>query len=425
MLPIRPPAFPLPTALVCLLTLSGCGTVTEKNQIRQPIEHLYSVRDPQFRRSVEVLAGPAMVGGNRTTTLVNGDQIFPSMLAAIRNARRTINFETYIYWKGRAGDEFAQALAERARAGVKVRVILDWQGARKTGGDEDRLMKEAGVEIARYHPLSWYDVRRVNNRTHRKLLVVDGKTGFIGGVGIADLWLGNADAKEHWRDSHYRVEGPVVAELQAAFMDNWLKTKGEFLHGDGVLPRLSAVGDETAQAFKSSPGLGYPIMRSMFLLSFAAAEKSIVIESPYFVPDDLMIDELIAARRRGVRVQVIVPGRNIDAKVTRRASRSRWGRLLEAGLEMYEYQPTMIHCKLLIVDGLWTSVGSSNLDNRSMRLNDEANLNVLDAGFAGEQAAVFERDKARSRRVTLEEWRHRSLYEKLTTPVRDTFVQEL
>lgn len=412
-------------ALPLATGLSGCGTVMEKNQVRTPVEHRYSVRDPQFRRSMEAMLGPALVGGNRTTTLLNGDQIFPAMLEGIRNAKHSVHFETYIFWKGKAGDQFAQALAERARAGVKVRVILDWQGARKIGREEDRAMKDAGVDIVRYHPLGWYDPRRVNNRTHRKLLVIDGKTGFIGGVGVADVWLGNADSTEHWRDTHYRVEGPVVAQLQASFMDNWMKTRGEVLHGDEVLPRLTSAGGETAQAFRSSPGLGQPVMRAMYLLSLAAASRSIVIESPYFVPDDLFARELIAARQRGVRVQILVPGQNIDAKVTRRASRSHWGKLLEAGVEFYEYQPTMIHCKLLIIDGLWTSVGSSNLDNRSLRLNDEANLNVLDAGFAARQRAVFEADKARAKRVSLEEWKHRSLYEKVTNPFREAFAPEL
>ena len=422
---MHPHRLSLLLAFLLVTSLSGCGTLMEKSQVRHPVEHLYSVRDTQFRRSVETLLGPPLVGGNRTRTLINGDQIFPAMLAAIRGAKKTVHFETYIFWKGQAGDRFAAALAERARAGVTVRVILDWQGSQKISREENRLMQEAGVQIVRYHPLGWYDPRRVNNRTHRKLLIIDGKVGFIGGVGIADVWQGNADSPEHWRDTHFRVEGPAVAQIQADFLDNWLKTRGEVLHGDDVLPKLPAVGSETAQSFRSSPGLGSPVMRTMYLLSLASASRSIVIESPYFVPDDLFSRALIAARQRGVQVQLLLPGQKIDAKVTRRASRSRWGKLLEAGVEIYEYQPTMIHCKLMIVDGIWTSVGSSNLDNRSLRLNDEANLNVLDPGFAAQQRAIFEQDKARSRRVTLEEWEHRSLYEKVTNPFREAFATEL
>lgn len=232
----------LTLAFVIVAALAGCGTVMEKSQVRHPVEHLYAVRDPQFRRSVEALLGSALVGGNRTRTLLKGDQIFPAMLAAIRDAKKTVHFETYIYWKGQAGDQFAQALAERARAGVTVRVILDWQGSRKISGEENRLMADAGVQVARYHPLGWYDPRRVNNRTHRKLLIVDGKVGFIGGVGIADIWQGNADSPDHWRDTHFRVEGPVVAQVQADFMDNWMKTRGEVLHGDDCLPCPRSAG---------------------------------------------------------------------------------------------------------------------------------------------------------------------------------------
>ena len=425
--PFRP--LPLTLCVGLLFALAGCGTVMEKNQVREPIAPLYTVADPPFRRAASALLGPGLVPGNRTTALPNGDAIFPAMLGAIRGARQTVHLETYIFWQGEIGDRFAAALAERARAGVKVRVILDWQGSRRIGRAETRTMADAGVEIVRYHPPGWYDLRRVNNRTHRKLLIVDGRVGFTGGVGLADLWRGNADAPEHWRDTQYRVEGPVVAQLQAAFLDNWVKARGEVLHGNGVFPPLSPAGGDRggqlAQAFKSSPGLGNPAMRLMFLLSIAAAGKHVQIESPYFVPDNLLTQEFVAARRRGVRVEILVPGRHIDSKLARAASRSRWGPLLEAGVEIYEYGPTMIHAKLLVVDGQWTSVGSSNFDDRSFRLNDEANLNVLDRRFAAAQAATFEADKARARRVTLDEWRRRPLAEKLSTPFDEAFRPEL
>ena len=423
---VRFPRHVAPMVLaLSLLTTAGCRTVREKNQVRQPIITSPTVSDPAFRRSMGALLGPAMVPGNRTTTLLNGERILSAMLAAIRGARHTVHLETYIYWKGQTGDEFAAALAERARAGVKVRLLLDWQGSRTISGEEERTLREAGVDLVKYHPLKWYDPGRVNNRTHRKLLVVDGRVGFIGGVGLADLWRGNADSPEHWRDTHYRVEGPVVAQLQAAFLDNWTKTRGEVLLGDDVFPRLAPVGDELAQAFKSSPGLGNPAMRTAFLVFVAAARRSIQIESPYFVPDDLFIQEMVAARKRGVRVEILVPGRRIDSKFTRFTSRSRWGPLLEAGVEISEYQPTMIHCKLLIVDDRWVSVGSSNFDDRSFRLNDEANLNVLDPRFAARQAAVFTADKVRARRITLEAWRRRPLVEKLATPLNEAFRSEL
>lgn len=384
-----------------------------EKKIEHEIEHLYSVADEQFARSMEGLLPPAVLGGNRVTPLINGEQIFPAMLQAIRSAARSITFETFIYWSGQIGAEFADALIERARAGVKVHVLLDWLGSNRMNPDAIRSMEDAGIEVERYHPVRWHDLHRVNNRTHRKLLVVDGKIGFTGGVGIADQWTGNAQDSEHWRDSHFKVEGPAVAQLQAAFMDNWLKTRRCVLHGGDYFPKLEPAGDCPAQVFKSSPEEGGESMRLMYLLSIACAARSIRLASAYFVPDDLSVRALIDARRRGARVEIILPGKHIDTSVVRRASRSRWGPLLEAGVEIHEYQPTMYHCKVMIVDDYWVSVGSTNFDNRSFRLNDEANLNILDGDFALEQAKCFEQDKSRSRPITLEQWRHRPWTEKL------------
>lgn len=408
---------------LCLFGLTACAT--GKKEVREPISHLYSVRDPQFRRGVQSYSTPALVPGNRVKALLNGDRIFPSMLQAVRSARRSINFETYIYWSGQIGEQFASALAERARAGVQVRLILDWQGSLKMSAENRSLLEQSGAQIVSFNPLRWYDPRRVNNRTHRKLLIVDGRIGFTGGVGIADVWLGNADSSDHWRDTHYRVEGPVVAQLQSAFMDNWVKSRGEVLHGDLHFPALAPAGSALAGVARGSPGRGNPNMRLLFLYSIAGARQSIKIETPYFVPDPLLSQSLILARQRGVRVQVIAPGRHIDSKITRATSRAVWGPLLEAGVEIHEFRGTMIHSKLLIVDDFWVSVGSANFDSRSMRLNDEANLNVLDAGFAREQAAMFARDLARTRRITLEEWERRPLGEKLMTPVYELIKPQL
>lgn len=371
-----------------------------------------TVTTPVFERCMAHLLGPPLVGGNRVETLLNGQQIFPAMLAAIRKAERTITLETYIYWSGKIGWEFSQALAERARAGVRVHVLIDWVGSAKLDPVSIEEMTAAGVQVEKYRPLRWYNLSRVNSRTHRKLLVVDGRIGFIGGVGIADEWLGDAESPEHWRDTHFEVEGPVVAHLQAAFMDNWVKTRADVLNQDQYFPDLSVAGDLCGQVFKSSPREGGDSARLMFLLSIAAAKQRILIANSYFVPDDHTLNMLIAAQRRGVKVEVIVPGKRIDTHVTRRASRSRWGRLLEAGVSIYEFQPTMYHCKVMVIDNAWTSVGSANFDNRSFRLNDEANLNVLDQAFAHQQAEIFERDKTCARPVTIEEWRRRPWREK-------------
>jgi cardiolipin synthase len=396
-------------ALVLLVLNLSSG----EKKIRHQIAPLYGVEDAQFLRSMGSLLGPPVVGGNRVETLLNGDRIFPAMLDAIRSARKTITFETYIYWSGEIGQQFADALSERARSGVKVHVLLDWVGSGKAKREYLDEMRKAGVEVEKYHPLRWYHLARVNNRTHRKLLVVDGKIGFTGGVGIADKWAGDAQDENHWRDSHFKLEGPAVAQMQAAFMDNWMKTQSEVLHSEEYFPPLEPVGTASAQVFKSSPREGSESVRLMYLLSIAAARRRLLIANSYFVPDDLSVAALVAARKRGVDVEVIVPGTKIDSELTRKASRSRWGDLLEAGVEIYEYRPTMYHCKVMVVDDAWVSVGSTNFDNRSFRLNDEANLDVYDAEFAREQTAVFERDRSRAHRVTLAEWKRRPLTEKI------------
>jgi cardiolipin synthase len=390
-----------------LLVLVIANLSSSSKKIERKIEHLYAVREPAFLRSMGSLLGPPVVPGNRVTALCNGDEIFPAMLEAIRGARKTICFETFIYWSGSIGREFAEALSERARAGVKVHVILDWVGSNRIDESLVELMTDAGVEAVRYHPLRWYNVGRLNNRTHRKLLIVDGRVGFTGGVGIADNWLGHAQDPEHWRDSHYRLEGPAVAHMQAAFMDNWIETCGQVLHGDDYFPALEAVGPHPAQVFKSSADDASESVRLMYLLSIASAERSVRLANSYFVPDSIAVRSLVEAQRRGARVEIIVPGRHIDQRMVRRASRALWGPLLEAGVAIYEYQPTMFHVKVAVVDEVWTSVGSTNFDNRSFRLNDEANLNVFDPEFAEAQAQTFEDDKARARQITLEEWRRR------------------
>ena len=396
-----------------LLTVIALNFSTGEKKIDKEIVTQYSVHDPEFRHVMSNLLGPAILPGNRATALTNGDEIFPAMLAAIRSARHTITFETFIYWSGDIGQEFSDALSERARAGVKVHVLLDWVGSVKMQDAYMECMRAAGVHIRKYHPLRWYTLARLNNRTHRKLLVVDGRVGFTGGVGIADTWLGHAQWPDHWRDSHYRIEGPVVAQMQAAFMDNWMKTTGEVLSEADYFPPLQPVGDQLAQVFKSSQGEGAESVRLMYLLSIAAARQTIDIGNAYFVPDDLAVETLVAALKRGVRVRLVLPGKHTDSKFVRGASRARWGKVLEAGAEIYEYQPALYHCKIMIVDGVWVSVGSTNFDSRSFRLNDEANLNIYDRDFAAQQLVHFDNDVLHSRRVTYEEWQNRPWLDKI------------
>ncbi|MDB5753357.1 MAG: cls [Ramlibacter sp.] len=384
-----------------------------ERRVSHEIAHLYPVDDPQFYRSMGMLLGPDIVRGNQVTELVNGDRIFPAMLEAIRAAKKTVLFETFIYWSGEIGDQFADALSERARAGVKVHVLLDWVGSIKV---EDRMLEQmngAGVDVHMFHPLRWSNLGRINNRTHRKLLIVDGRIGFTGGVGIATPWTGHAQDAQHWRDSHFRVEGPVVAQMQSVMLSNWSKTTGYILHGPDYFPQLQPVGSQHAQMFSSSPSAGSDSMQVMYLMAITAAAKTIDLSSAYFVPDEMARVALVAALGRGVKVRIITPGRHMDQKAVRRASRALWGELLDAGVQIHEYQPTMYHCKIMIVDGVLTSVGSTNFDPRSFHLNDEANLNVYDRDFAARMTKVFEDDLARSRRITRQAWENRPLVEKL------------
>ncbi len=402
------------TALVTvLLTIFVLNLCASEKRIRYALTHDFTVADPQFLLSMGQLLGPALLPGNRIKALQNGEQIFPAMLDAIRGAQKSITIETYIYWSGEIGKKFSDAFCERSLAGVKVHVMLDYVGCGKIDARYLEAMKNAGVELERYHPIRWHTLTRINNRTHRKLLVVDGRIGFTGGVGIADQWSGHAESKDHWRDSHFQIEGPAVAQMQAAFSDNWVKTRARLLLGPDYFPELKPVGESLAQVFKSSRGEGSESVRLMYLLSIASAAKSIRLQAAYFVPDDLAIQTLISARRRCVKIEIVVPGPHTDEQIVQHASRSLWNDLLDAGIEIYEYQPTMYHCKVIIVDDVWVSVGSTNFDDRSFRLNDEANLNIYDAAFAAEQAKVFEQDKSHSRLMTRAEFKNRSALGKI------------
>ena len=384
-----------------------------ETRIERHIERLYALEDPRFTHELGVLLGPPFLPGAKVRALLNGDEIFAPMLAAIRGAQVSITFETYIYWSGDIGRAFADALAERARQGVKVHVLLDWVGSAKMDDSLVAVMTQAGVQIKRFHPPHWSHLGRMNNRTHRKLLVVDGRIGFTGGVGIASQWTGHAQDPEHWRDTHFQVEGPVVAQMQSVFIDNWIKVTGDVLHGPLYFPALVASGPASAQMFSSSPSGGSESMQLMYLLALTAASRTIDLSAAYFVPDRLTQKALLDALKRGVRLRIVVPGEHIDSDTVRGASRATWGPLLAAGATIAEYGPTMYHCKLMIVDGLLTSVGSTNFDNRSFRLNDEATLNIVDPVFASAQTAVFEADLALARPVSYAQWQARPAREKL------------
>jgi cardiolipin synthase len=415
----------LGAALAIATTIIALNFLGPEKRIQEHVQHRYAIADEQFRRELGVLLGPPLVDGNAAVHLENGDEIFPAMLAAIRGAQQSITFESYIYWSGDVGHEFAEALAARASAGVNVHVLVDWVGSQKMDERLLDLMRGAGVQVERYHPLRWYHLTRMNNRTHRKLLVVDGRVGFTGGVGIADAWSGHAQDPNHWRDSHYRIEGPAVAQMQTAFSDNWIKTTGEVLQGERYFPSLARTGGALAQVFTSSPTGGADSMMLMYLMAISSSTQRIDLSASYFVPDPLTRRVLLDALKRGVKIRIIVPGEHIDTQVVRKASRATWGELLANGAQIYEYAPTMFHCKTLIADSLLVSVGSTNFDNRSFRLNDEANLNIYDAGFAQQVTGVFEADLKRAKLITYRSWLDRPMQEKIMENVSTVLSPQL
>ena len=406
------------TVLLSLLAfvLAMNFSTPEKKLEHAPI-HRHGVTDPQFQREMGVLLGPSIVDGNRIVDLQNGDEIFPSMLDAIASARTSITFETYIYWSGDIGEHFAEALSQRAAAGVEVNLLIDWAGSVSMDDALIERMQKAGVRIEWYRPLRWYTLSRINNRTHRKLLVVDGRIAFTGGVGIADGWTGNAGDAGHWRDMHFRVEGPVVSQFQAAFNDNWIKTTGKVLHGARYFPAQTIAGDVKAHLFISSPAGGSESMHAMYLMALSSAERSIDLAAAYFVPDELIVQALLAARKRNVRIRILLPGAHTDSETVRHASRASWGELLAAGIEIHEYRPTMMHSKMLIVDREMVSVGSTNFDIRSFRLNDEASLNIYDRAFAERMTLVFEQDLTASSPYGLKKWQRRPWKERFMETV--------
>ena len=395
-----------------------------QKELSYKIEIPEGIQSEHFIQVLGHLMGPIITQGNHVRTLNNGEEIFPAMLEAIRSAKKTICFESYIYWSGTVGNEFANALSEKAQAGVKVHLLIDWLGSQRIDEEVVKKMTSSGVELQYYHPLKWYNVSRLNNRTHRKILVIDGIKGFTGGVGIADEWSGNGLQKDKWRDTHYEITGPVVSQMQAAFMDNWLKTQPMVHTSSEYFPPLKSSGESYAQMFKSSSREGASSVRIMYLMAIAAAKKSILIENAYFVPDNTTIKELIKARDRGVQIEIITP-KHIDNEFVRHASRKQWGPLLQAGVNFYEYRPAMFHCKVFIVDGYFVSIGSTNFDERSFRLNDEANLNVLDAKFALSHTKIFEKDKRLSEIITFEKWKKRSWAEKIKEHVSALFHSQI
>lgn len=393
--------------LLLLAGTMGCGTTYEAQSIRLARDQPYAASDLRFLHRTAHILEATTVPGNRVREYINGAAFFPIMLESIRSAERTITLATYIYWRGEIGRQFSEALAGRARAGVQVRISLDWLGSRCLDRGELTLLRQSGVEVHYFNRFALLRPLRMNHRDHRKLLVVDGRVGFIGGAGIADCWDGNAHSTRHWRDGFYRVEGPVVAQLQSVFMENWSAITGEAERGSGFFPALDPVGTDPAHVFINTAGSGTDRVRLFYLLAFGAARESIRISMAYFIPCRATRQALADACRRGVEVEIIVPNSRMNNRLVRPSSRRHYGELLEAGARIYEYQPSMFHAKCLVVDDALVSVGSANMDERTFRYNDEANLNVLSAEFAGSQIRVFEADKQRAHEITHSDWKKR------------------
>jgi cardiolipin synthase A/B len=408
--------FPLLAAF--LLAQGGCGHVQPHLEVPD-----LRISEPSFRATVVGYAGGVVVGGNRIDVLLNGDEIFPAKIDLIRAARKTITYAQYVFEEGAPAADTAQALAERCRAGVKVHVLVDAVGSLMMPSQYRDWLTEAGCELALYRPLSPWAMDRVNNRNHRRILVVDGHVGVTGGSGTSGKWSGNGRQEGQWRDTDLRLEGPVVSQLQGAFAENWLEATGVALGGSDYFPSpIEAKGQVESQIVRSSPAGGSVAMYTMFLLAIASARQSIYITNPYFVPDDKMLSTLLQARRRGVRVVLLLPGAT-DHNLVRQASRSELGQLLQAGVKVYEYRAALLHAKTMVIDSIWATVGSTNLDRRSFELNEELNLVVYNPDIARRLEGVFEADLQGSREVTHETWKNRGILsrflEALSLPFRD------
>ena len=373
-----------------------------------------SVSSDQFLWNLEAITDAKLNHCNKVEVFTNGDHFYEAELQAISQAKKNINIEAYIFQEGEIARRFVEALTERARAGVKVKLVIDGLGSMGTSDSYFDDLKKAGGKFAWYHPVRWYTITHYNNRTHRELMVIDGTVGFIGGAGIADHWYKQTKKDQpRWRDTMVRVEGDVVPNLQATFAENWLESCGELIAGPDYFPIIHQDRAQTAMIVNSMPSMGGSTRARVLMQSLiASAHKSILITTPYFLPDTSLKEELIRARNRGVQIKIIAPGKKSDHMVTRSSSQRSYGPLLQEGVQIFEYQPAMIHAKILIVDGVWGVVGSTNFDNRSFGLNDEVNMAVFDEQFASRLADDFSRDLTQSLQITYEQWAHRPLWQR-------------
>ena len=390
---------------------------------RYGLDHTFAIDSPEFLPTVAGACGSPFVAGNHLEVLQNGDAFYPRMLEAVKGAKRSITIEAYIYWAGEIGQTFAEALAERAAAGCQVKILLDAIGSSTIGREILKILQDGGCHVAWYHPIRWYSIGRLNNRTHRKSLIIDGRLAFTGGAGIADHWRGNARGPDEWRDTQIELKGPALIPLQSGFAQNWQETTGELVTGDDFYPRLNGEGSLSIQTLMSSPVTGSSSVRTMYYLSIVCARHSIYIANSYFVPDPVALETLIDAKKRGVDVRVMVSGLRNDNWLARQNSIRLYGRLLAAGIEIQEYNRTMLHQKTMVVDRKWVTIGTTNFDNRSFAHNEESNVAVLDARLGEELHTDWMSDLDGCTRLDYERWKRRGLWARAQELVA-AFLQE-
>ena len=393
---------------------------------RVGLDHEFSVDDEEFLTTMSGSTGIPFFEGNTIEILNNGDEFYPAMLKGIAEAQCSVTIEAYIYWAGDIGRRFAEALAERAHAGICVKILLDAVGSSTIGDEILEILEKGGCQLAWYNPARPYSIGRFNHRTHRKSLIIDGRIAFTGGAGIADHWMGNAEDPYHWRDINIRMEGPAVVPLQTGFAQNWLQATGEVVTGFEFYPAFEAPsGNLAVQTILSSPETGASTARTFYYLSIAAARRSIFIANPYFVPDQGAIDLLVAAKGRGVDVRIMVAGIHNDNWMARLNSVRLYSPLLKAGIAIFEYNHTMLHQKTMVVDRVWSTVGTTNFDSRSFAHNEENNVCFYDAALAGKLESMFIADMKGCERVTLEKWENRGTIAKCLQAVASLFQEQV
>ena len=408
-------AKPVRRALIILVVTAvvvAAVLLLAQDQVTLKVQSARGAEEADHAAYVAALVGAGLTGGNRYEVLTNGDQFFPAMLDAIRGAKRRIALETYIYDTGEMANQFTAALEEAARRGVRVQLVVDAVGGGSMDDEHVQRLEAAGCRIAQFNAPSWYSLEEVNYRTHRKILVVDGEIGFTGGAGVSDHWIGNAQDADHWRDTQIRIRGPIVRLMEAAFYENFIETAGELT--PELDPPAVPLDDEGGSFLvRSSPTGGSNDLKRLYLLAIASARRSLDIATPYFVTDESSNWAIEEAIGRGVRVRILLEGHETDAMPVKYASRSLYERLLAIGVELYEYQPTMMHTKVLVVDGIFSMFGSANFDNRSLELNDELNVAVASRSLAARLLRDFEQDLTRAHRIELSAWRQRPLLHKM------------